>query len=327
MGLDDAIYGTVRSNLLVTDPLPNLNRVYSTMIQEERVRMMTRTTEERKEVISLAIQTNGRAVKGRWDGKYKFMSCTHCHRAGHDAGSCFQLVGYPEWWGDRPKNEGKSGGRGKSLQQAGTGRGRGGIVRATVNVVHTGGTSAETGVSHEDGFGLAGISAEQLLSLIGFLNVHKANSNDKMIGSLCYAHNQRRDGDKFASRSKKCMFIGYPYGKKGWKLFDSETENIFVSRDVEFIETEFPFVVATTLRKDDLPNNWNFAESVHDAIDDIDEIDHTLSIQRSNDMGVENIRSVLDVGIEAGTSQYTNIDETMLSSTTSTTSTNEKVDD
>lgn len=83
--------------------------------------MMTRTTEERREVMSLAVQTNGRAVKGRWDGKYKFMSCTHCHRAGHDAGSCFRLVGYPEWWGDRPKNEGKSGGRGKSLQQAGTG--------------------------------------------------------------------------------------------------------------------------------------------------------------------------------------------------------------
>ena len=32
MGLDDAIYGTVRSNLLANDPLPSLNRVYSAMI-------------------------------------------------------------------------------------------------------------------------------------------------------------------------------------------------------------------------------------------------------------------------------------------------------
>lgn len=55
-------------------------------------------------------------------------------------------------------------------------------MRATVNAVHTGGTSAETGVSHGDGFGLAGISAEQLQSLVGFLNVHKENSNDKMTG-------------------------------------------------------------------------------------------------------------------------------------------------
>ena len=55
MGLDDATYGTVRFNLLATDMLPTLNRVYLTMIQEERVRMITRTTEERREVISLAI--------------------------------------------------------------------------------------------------------------------------------------------------------------------------------------------------------------------------------------------------------------------------------
>jgi hypothetical protein len=61
----------------------------------------------------------------------------------------------------------------------------------------------------------------------------------RIIGSLCFAHNQRRNGDKFASRSKKCVFMGYPYGKKGWKLFDLETEDIFVSRDVEFVETKF----------------------------------------------------------------------------------------
>jgi hypothetical protein len=85
MGLDDAIYGTVRSNLLATDPLPNLNRVYSTMIQEERVTTMTRTTEERREVMSLAVQTNGRAVKVK-------DKCTHCHREGHEAAGCFQLA-------------------------------------------------------------------------------------------------------------------------------------------------------------------------------------------------------------------------------------------
>jgi transposase InsO family protein len=63
----------------------------------------------------------------------------------------------------------------------------------------------------------------------------------RVFGSLCYAHNQRRKGDKFASRSKKCAFIGYPYGKKGWKLLDLETQEIFVSRDVKFIESVYPF--------------------------------------------------------------------------------------
>ncbi|PNX59793.1 hypothetical protein L195_g051599, partial [Trifolium pratense] len=37
MGLDD----TVRSNLLAIDQLPKLNRVYATLVQEERVRAVS----------------------------------------------------------------------------------------------------------------------------------------------------------------------------------------------------------------------------------------------------------------------------------------------
>lgn len=54
MGLDDAVYGIVRSNLLASDPLPSLNRVYSAILQEERVRSITRAKEKRSEVVGLA---------------------------------------------------------------------------------------------------------------------------------------------------------------------------------------------------------------------------------------------------------------------------------
>ncbi|XP_068466628.1 uncharacterized protein [Phaseolus vulgaris] len=47
MRLEDASYGTVRSNILASDPLPSLNRVYAMLVQEERVRMMAKSTEER----------------------------------------------------------------------------------------------------------------------------------------------------------------------------------------------------------------------------------------------------------------------------------------
>lgn len=64
----------------------------------------------------------------------------------------------------------------------------------------------------------------------------------RVFGSLCFAHNQRAKGDKFASRSRKCIFVGYPYGKKGWKLFDLDSKEFFVSRDVQFFEEIFPFI-------------------------------------------------------------------------------------
>jgi len=76
----------------------------------------------------------------------------------------------------------------------------------------------------------------------------------RTFGCLCYAHNKGRQGDKFAPKGKQCIFIGYPYGKKGWKVFDLETKESYVSRDIHFIENVFPFSQPHIEDKD---NAWN----------------------------------------------------------------------
>jgi len=58
----------------------------------------------------------------------------------------------------------------------------------------------------------------------------------KVVGFLLYKT------DQFASRSRRCVFVGYPQGKKGWKLYDLDRHEIFVSRDVKFYEEQFPFI-------------------------------------------------------------------------------------
>jgi len=63
----------------------------------------------------------------------------------------------------------------------------------------------------------------------------------RIFGSLCYAQNRVKGHDKFASRSRKCIFVGYPYGKKACKLYDLDTNECFESRDVVFHEDIFPF--------------------------------------------------------------------------------------
>lgn len=43
-------------------------------------------------------------------------------------------------------------------------------------------------------------------------------------------------------RSYPCVFIGYPYNQKGYKLLNMVTKQIFISRDVKFFEDKFPLL-------------------------------------------------------------------------------------
>ena len=63
----------------------------------------------------------------------------------------------------------------------------------------------------------------------------------RVFGCLAYAHNINHAGDKFAPKSRRCVFLGYPSRKKGWLLYDLEKRVIFHSRDVVFSENQFLF--------------------------------------------------------------------------------------
>ena len=83
----------------------------------------------------------------------------------------------------------------------------------------------------------------------------------RILGSLCYAH--VKTGDKFVSRSRRCAFVGYPYGKKGWCLYDLEKRDFFVSCDV-FLEGVFPFADNFIFDNDGLPDD----EVVHEDLEE-----------------------------------------------------------
>ena len=65
----------------------------------------------------------------------------------------------------------------------------------------------------------------------------------KIFGCPAYAH---VDNGKLEPRSMKCIFIGYKYDEKGYKLWCSETKILVISRDVIFDETSMIKALAPT---------------------------------------------------------------------------------
>lgn len=168
-GLDDAYYRTVRSSLVSRTPLQSMEEVYNVVRQEEDMRTSNKLEEQgsMNAVSAFVAQAKGR---GRGDDQNKSSFCRHCNRSGHSTDSCFAVIGYPGWWGDRPRARSVQG-RPRGGSSYGTGRGRGSNVYA--NVAQVAGPSMEQAnyvITDKDRDGVTGLSETQWKSIMHILN-------------------------------------------------------------------------------------------------------------------------------------------------------------
>ncbi|XP_020229072.1 uncharacterized protein LOC109810097 [Cajanus cajan] len=68
----------------------------------------------------------------------------------------------------------------------------------------------------------------------------------RVFGCLVYVLKNKKEG-KFDEKGRACVFMGYPSGQKGYKVYDTEKKEIQISRDVIFCEDEFPFKAEKTI--------------------------------------------------------------------------------
>ena len=68
-------------------------------------------------------------------------------------------------------------------------------------------------------------------------NYHKLRT----FGCLCFPWLRPYNTNKLQDRSKRCGFLGYSPTQSAYYCLDTESSRIYMSRHVQFNETEFPF--------------------------------------------------------------------------------------
>ncbi|XP_065870269.1 uncharacterized protein [Euphorbia lathyris] len=105
-GLNDA-FATVRSQIMVTDPIPNINKVFSLIVQHECQSQASDATNLGQDLLALVQNPKNQnndlqdliAFVQNTRGNMKFGSngqkCTHCGIKNHTVDSCYKKHGYP----------------------------------------------------------------------------------------------------------------------------------------------------------------------------------------------------------------------------------------
>ena len=109
MGLDDS-FSQVRGQLLLMDPMPPINRVFSLIVQEEQQRKTNSPSDSNNSTGTMAFAVKTEAVKTGGSNSQRFQNsnfnasknqkrdrqyCTYCKILGHTMDRCYKIHGYP----------------------------------------------------------------------------------------------------------------------------------------------------------------------------------------------------------------------------------------
>ena len=106
MGLDES-YSAIRGQILATDPMPDINKAFSLVVQEEKQREVAGSFSHSDLGRPMfAVKNSSKSVSDvkNKSGKKDQPLCSHCGILGHSVDKCYRLHGFPPGYG---KGKGK----------------------------------------------------------------------------------------------------------------------------------------------------------------------------------------------------------------------------
>ncbi|XP_073147773.1 uncharacterized protein [Henckelia pumila] len=97
-----------RSQVLLLDPMPPINKVFALVVQEERQRAIGHQsyTAPPNNGMAFAIKNDSARSQQKFPKGRPY--CTSCHGPGHTKDTCYKLHGYPPGYKHKNKNSAKS---------------------------------------------------------------------------------------------------------------------------------------------------------------------------------------------------------------------------
>lgn len=117
---------------------------------------------------------------------------------------------------------------------------------------------------------------------------------------MCYNSTSTKQRHKFSPRAKSCTFLGYPNGFKYYKLLNLESDTVFISRNVVFHESLFPFADSNqSIYIDKLfDDSLDKLVIVEDTEEDVVVSNELIMVAVSEEDVVVSDKSGMDVGSE-----------------------------
>ncbi|KAK4394268.1 Retrovirus-related Pol polyprotein from transposon RE1 [Sesamum angolense] len=239
MGLNES-YDNIRNQILVLEPLPNVNKAYSMVLRVERQRQVNSEFAEATDHFAMQVRSyeqryntgprNIMKKKGPIDKRNLF--CNHCNKSGHNKETCFKIHGFPDWYKDLNDQR-----RRQNISN------RAYVVDDNEHKPAEKPDAAVCPLAKQTRapFPPSDTHAQHPFDLI-HVDIWGPYKHATLSGAHCVLtivddHSK----SKFDPRAYECVFLGYAPSQKAYKLYDIHNKETLISRVVTFHESVFPY--------------------------------------------------------------------------------------